>query len=150
MEAELALGRRGMISSVDSEAIETKLREVLAARGAAEGIATAWLFGSVARGTARPNSDVDVGILYRKTPPLTFEGLCLDLEGDLERALGLPVQLVVLNRAPVDLIVRVLRDGKLLLDLDRAKRIRFEVDSRNEFWDLEPYLKLYRQGAVPR
>ncbi len=135
---------------MDATAIESELRKVLAERAAAEGIAAAWLFGSVARGTARPDSDVDVGILFRKTPPRTFEGLSLDLEGDLERALGLPVQLVVLNRAPVDLIVRVLRDGKLLVDLDRSKRIWFEVNSRNEFWDLEPYLKLYRQGAARR
>jgi predicted nucleotidyltransferase len=135
---------------MDTAVVEKELREVLNQRAVAEGIAAAWLFGSVARGTARPDSDVDVGVLYRKTPPLTFEGLCLDLEGDLERALGLPVQLVVLNRAPAELIVRVLRDGKLLVDLDRSKRVQFEVDSRNEFWDLEPYLKLYRQGAVRR
>ena len=134
---------------MDAAVVEKELREVLNQRAAAEGIAAAWLFGSVARGTARPDSDVDAGVLYRKTPPLTFEGLCLDLEGDLERALRLPVQLVV-NRAPVDLIVRVLRDGKLLVDLDRSKRIQFEVSSRNEFWDLEPYLKLYRQGTVRR
>jgi predicted nucleotidyltransferase len=137
-----------MILFMDAAAIETQLREVLSARAAAEGIAAAWLFGSVARSTARPDSDVDVGVLYRQTPPLTLDGLGLDLEGDLERALGLPVQLVVLNRAPVDLIVRVLRDGKLLVDLDRSKRIRFEVDSRNEYWDLEPYLRLYRQGSA--
>jgi hypothetical protein len=55
----------------------------------------------------------------------------------------------VLNYAPVDLIVRVLRDGKLLVDRDRSRRIQFEVRSRNEFWDLEPYLRLYRRmGAV--
>jgi hypothetical protein len=67
------------------------------------------------------------------------------LEADLESALGLPLQLVVLNYAPVDLIVRVLRDGKLLVDRDRSRRIHFEVRSRNELWDLEPYLRLYRR-----
>jgi predicted nucleotidyltransferase len=135
---------------MDMAAIKSKLQEILEARAAAEGIAAAWLFGSVARGTARPDSDVDVGVLYQKTPPLTLAGLGLDLEGDLESALGLPVQLVVLNRAPSDLIVRVLRDGKLLVDLDRSRRLRFEVDSRNEYWDLEPYLRLYRQGEGHR
>jgi predicted nucleotidyltransferase len=139
-----------MIAFMDVAAIENKLREVLEAQATADGIAAAWLFGSVARGTARRDSDVDVGILYQKTPPLTLTGLGLDLEGDLESALGLPVQLVVLNRAPSDLIVRVLRDGKLLVDLDRSRRLRFEVDSRNEYWDLEPYLRLYRQGEGHR
>jgi uncharacterized protein YutE (UPF0331/DUF86 family)/predicted nucleotidyltransferase len=124
--------------------IQEKLQSLLAPRAEADGIAAAYLFGSVARGTARPDSDVDVGVLYSKDPPKTWAGLCLslDLEGDLERALGLPVQVVALNDAPVDLIIRVLRDGKLLVDRDRSRRIQFEVRSRNELWDLEPYLRL--------
>ncbi|HYU32235.1 MAG TPA: hypothetical protein VEW48_08725 [Thermoanaerobaculia bacterium] len=66
------------------------------------------------------------------------------LEEDLTEATDLPVQVVDLNHASVDLIVRVLRDGKLLVDRDPLRRIAFEVRSRNEFWDLEPYLRLYR------
>ena len=58
--------------------------------------------------------------------------------------LGLPVQLVALNRAPVDLVHRVLRDGKLIVDRDRGRRIRFEVKARNEFFDLQPVLARYR------
>ena len=81
-------------------------------------------------------------------PPRTLEGYRFDLEAVLERMLRLPVQLVVLNRAPVDLTRRVLRDGKLLVNKDPSRRIRFEVRTRNEYWDLEPYLRLYRrQGA---
>jgi predicted nucleotidyltransferase len=99
----------------------------------------------VARGTAGPRSDVDVGVLYQEDPPLTLEGLGLRLEGDLESLLGKPVQLVALNHAPVDLAIRVLRDGKLLVDRDRSKRVRFEVKTRFDFWDLEPYLRLYRR-----
>jgi predicted nucleotidyltransferase len=136
---------------MDTIAIESRLREFLAARAEQEGIAAAYLFGSMARGTAGPRSDVDVGILYSENPPLTLEGLGLDLEGDLEKLLRLPVQLVVLNHASVDLVIRVLRDGKLLVDRDRSRRVQFEVRKRNEFWDLEPYLKLYRRmGAEAR
>lgn len=134
---------------MDPATIETRLRDFLAARAEEEGIAAAYLFGSVARGTARPGSDVDVGILYFEDPPQTLEGLGLLLEGDMEKLLGLPVQLVVLNRAPVDLIFRVLRDGKLLVERDRSKRVRFEVKSRFDYWDLEPYLRMYRRmGGV--
>lgn len=135
---------------MDVVAVEKRLREVLSTRADAEGIAAAWLFGSMARGTAGPESDVDVGVLYDQAPPRTLAGLGLDLEGDLEAAVGLPVQLVALNRAPVDLIIRVLRDGKLLVDRDRPRRIQFEVRSRNAYWDLEPYLRLYREKVVRR
>jgi len=130
---------------MDPATIESQLHEFLTANAERKGIAAAYLFGSVARGTARPGSDVDVGILYSEEPPATLKGLSLDLEGDLEDLLELPVQLVVLNRAPVDLVIRVLRDGKLLVDRDHSKRVHFEVKSRFEFWDLEPYLKMYRR-----
>jgi predicted nucleotidyltransferase len=130
---------------MDPEAIEARLREFFAANAEREGIAAAYLFGSVARGTAGPKSDVDVGILYSEDPPHTLEGLGLELEGELEKLFRVPVQVVVLNHASVDLLIRVLRDGKLLVDRDRSTRIRFEVKTRFEFWDLEPYLRMYRR-----
>jgi len=130
---------------MDSQAIEARLREFFAANAEREGIAAAYLFGSVARGTAGPKSDVDVGILYSADPPLTLDGLGLELEGELEKLFRVPVQVVVLNHASVDLLIRVLRDGKLLVDRDRSTRIRFEVKTRFEFWDLEPYLRRYRK-----
>jgi predicted nucleotidyltransferase len=136
---------------MDPEAIEARLREFLTANAEREGIAAAYLFGSMARGTAGPGSDVDVGVLYLQDPPLTLAGMGFRLEGEIEGLLGVPAQVVVLNRAPVDLVVRVLRDGKLLVDRDRPKRIRFEVKTRFEFLDLEPYLKQYRRmGEEPR
>ena len=111
-------------------------------------VVAAYLFGSVARGTARPTSDVDVGILLTADPPRTVDGLGLELEGQLERRLGQRAQVVVLNRAPCDLIHRVLRDGILLLDRDPGVRIRFEVDARNRYFDLQPFLRRYR-APVP-
>jgi uncharacterized protein len=127
--------------------IKAKLHDFFSARGDAEGLAAAYLFGSLARGTARPNSDIDVGVLYVDAPPPGLEGLAFHLEAELERLLGRPVHLVVLNRAPVDLAQRVLRDGCLLLDRDHSGRIRFEVRTRQEFWDLEPFLRRYRRTA---
>jgi predicted nucleotidyltransferase len=132
---------------MDAVAIERRLREFFKARASDEGIAAAWLFGSVARGTARPDSDVDVGVLFREDPPRTLAGYHFDLEADLQALLGLPVQLVVLNRAPVDLAFGVLRDGKLLVNQDSSRRIEFEVRTSNEFWDMEPYWQLYLKRA---
>jgi hypothetical protein len=55
------------------------------------------------------------------------------------------VQVVVLNTAPPDLIHRVLRDGKLVLDRDPSIRIAFEIKARNEFFDMQPILDRYRK-----
>jgi uncharacterized protein len=109
------------------------------------GAVAAYLFGSVARRTDRAGSDVDVAVLFENDPPRSYAGLPLGLERALEQAVGRPVQVVVLNRAPADLVHRVLRDGRLVLDRDRARRIRFEVQARNEFFDLQPILTRYRE-----
>jgi predicted nucleotidyltransferase len=116
-----------------------------------ERLLAAYLYGSVAQETARATSDVDVAILLRGDSPEKLMGLRFSLEGALETALGRRVQVIVLNRAPVDLVHRVLRDGHLLLDRDPSTRVRFEVKSRNEYFDLLPILQRYRkrEAAAP-
>lgn len=131
---------------VDAATIERSLCDFFAASpAAAEGIVTAYLFGSVARGEAGAASDVDVAVLTGAGPPPGLAGLYLRLQGELERRLGVPVQVTVLDRAPVDLIHRVLRDGRLLLDRNPSRRIAFEVKARREFFDLQPILRRYRR-----
>jgi len=109
------------------------------------GVIAVYLFGSFARGSEGPESDVDVAVLYSDAPARTFDGLPLSLEENLEKCLGREVEVVVLNHAPADLIHRVLRDGKLLLDLAPSSRIRFEVRARNEYFDMQPILHRYRK-----
>jgi hypothetical protein len=132
---------------VDRDRVEARLRAFFGEDP--RGALAVYLFGSVARGTSRPDSDVDVGVLFAVEPPRTLASPRFALEGELERALGSPVQVVVLNRAPADLVHRVLRDGRLVLDLDPAARIRFEVQRRNEYFDLAPVRRLYRRYPVP-
>ena len=127
--------------------VEPILRDFFAAQTGE--IIAAYLFGSVARGTSGARSDVDVAVLSATTPPATLEGLPLDLADRIERLVKHPVQVVVLNTAPADLVHRVLRDGVLLLDRDPSARIRFEVRARNEFFDLQPIRDLYRRRPVP-
>jgi uncharacterized protein len=111
------------------------------------GIAAAYLYGSVARGTGCESSDVDVAVLFERDPPRTLDGLHGDLAQALDERLGRTVDLVILNHAPVDLVHRVLRDGILVCDANRSARIRFEVRARNDYFDLEPYLRGYRRAG---
>jgi predicted nucleotidyltransferase len=113
-------------------------------------VTAVYLFGSTARGVARPGSDIDVAVLFAASPPHTLNAPRFVIEGELERALGTAVDLVALNEAPVDLRVRVLRDGRLLVDRDPTTRIAFEVRTRNEAFDLEPVLTRYRSARGQR
>jgi len=131
----------------NAQQIQEVVRDYFAADD--RGVAVVYLFGSAAR-RSDDFRDVDVAILLREEPPPGLDGLCLDMGAELEGRLGVPVDLVVLNRAPVDLVHRVLRDGILLLDRDSSLRIRFEVKARNEYFDLEPVLRRYRMpGREP-
>jgi predicted nucleotidyltransferase len=130
-----------------SAVVERVLRELFATQTG--DIVAAYLFGSVGRGTSGPRSDVDVAVLYAATPPATLDGLPLDLASRIEHLVKRPVQVIVLNTAPADLVHRILRDGVLLLDRDPSVRIRFEVRARNEFFDLQPILIQYRRRPVP-
>lgn len=123
--------------------VERAVRD--AAATAPDEVLSVYLYGSHARGEATPRSDVDVGVLFRESPPRTLGGVAPGLEGLIERAVGVPVEVVVMNTAPSDLVHRILRDGILLLDRDRSARLRFEVQSRNEYFDLAPLRRLYRR-----
>ena len=112
----------------------------------------AYLFGSHARGEEKVSSDVDIAVLFpRQASALERSALtspATTVRGDLERLLRRPVDLVDLRGAPVDLIHRVLRDGQLLVERDARERVRFEVEKRNEYFDLLPFLKRYRRGRA--
>jgi predicted nucleotidyltransferase len=116
--------------------------------GADPNVAAVYLFGSQARGAARADSDVDLGILYRVAPRSTLLEQPFELQTQLSSALGKPVDIVVMNTAPVDLVHRILRDGQLLLEADRSRRIAFEVQARNAYFDLLPILQRYRRKSA--
>ena len=130
---------------MDVDALADRLRRALRDDPSAPRVA--WLFGSLARGEGRADSDIDVAVLFGEAPPATLCGGGLALEGRVESRMSVPVDLVVLDDAPVDLIHRVLRDGRLLYDDDPSLRVRFEVKVRNEYFDLLPYLREYRRAA---
>jgi predicted nucleotidyltransferase len=111
-------------------------------------LACAYLFGSYARDEQRPDSDVDVAVLLTQRGSGTLAGPISTLRGDLERALGRTVDLIDIRRAPVDLTHRILRDGQLLVERDREERVRFEVQARNEYFDLLPHLQRYRAARL--
>ena len=119
-------------------------RRIVDVIGSRLGVVAVYLFGSTARGDARPDSDVDVAVLFDRPQPPTLDAPRFALEGDLERALGKPVDLIVLNDAPVDLRIRVMREGCLLVDRVPGARIALEVRTRNEAFDIEPVLTRYR------
>jgi predicted nucleotidyltransferase len=84
------------------------------------GVLAAWVFGSRAAGTARPDSDIDVAVLVEPPLPLLPRERLARL---LEPALGAPVDLVDFLTAPLPLQARVVRTGTLLFSDDEPRRV---------------------------
>jgi hypothetical protein len=121
---------------MDAAEIERRLRELFEARAEAEEIAAAWLFG-----------EAGVGVLFQEGSARALES-CPAMQAELARLVGAPVELVVLNHAPPDQVMKVLREERLLLNQDPSRRVEFEVRTRQEYWDMEPYLRLYRHRGA--
>lgn len=112
------------ISRRQREALIATLRDELSSHGE---IDFAYVYGSFARG--EPFRDVDIGVFTSRTEDIFYE---LDLGHELSRKLGVPVDLKVINEAPVALQMAVFRDGQVLLsrDDDRRKDLMERVGRR--------------------
>ena len=106
---------------------------------AAHGVAVAYLFGSRAEGTARPDSDHDVAVLFAAEDP-AFDAT-VRLGAALAAVLGTPVDVVDLDRAELELRGRVAEQGRLLFSADEARRVGFEVDARVRWIEFRPVLE---------
>lgn len=99
------------------------------------------LFGSRARGSEGPLSDVDIAVSSKgRTTEHADWVLCA-----LPRMAGpdCHVDLVDLDRAPVALRYRVARDGTPLWIGDEHALHRFKVDANRDWLDFEPMLRVH-------
>jgi len=92
----------------------------------------AYLFGSQARNEARPDSDVDIGIVVRGQEDLLVD---LRLADRLSEAVQKPVDVVVLNRASAILQHEVIRDGMRLFEASPMERRLYELAAFKDYVD---------------
>lgn len=99
----------------------------------------AYLFGSRAAGTARPDSDVDIAAV---TGGEVESGDELPLRLLLARRLSAEagvsdIDLVLLDRAPLPLVGRALQSRIVIYSRDEPARVRFESRRLREFLDFQ-------------
>ena len=105
-----------------------------------ERVIAAYLFGSGAAGRLVAGSDIDVAVLVAAEHEADFPAL--ELAVSLEGTLGVPVDLIVLNRAGELLKHQVRRYGFLVYEKDPHRRKQFEVTGRKLY---EDFLHLHRR-----
>lgn len=87
--------------------------------------------------------DVDVGILLstdEPAQPLAYE---LNIENLLEKEIGFPVDVRILNGAPLSFKQNVIRNGLLIVDNDPNRRAAFEGNVRKQYFDFSRFRERY-------
>ncbi|MEW6045468.1 MAG: nucleotidyltransferase domain-containing protein [Bacillota bacterium] len=128
------------------------LRDILVAQ---DDVAFAYLFGSMAKGRARATSDIDVAVWLvhvasRDPDPVAALDRGLELAAELEAAVRRPVDVVVLNHAPLALAHNVLRHGRLLFCRDERARALFYVEHVRRWIDMGPVRELFTRAMLHR
>jgi predicted nucleotidyltransferase len=103
-------------------------------------VMTAYVFGSFL--TSRFFSDIDLGVFLTTASDsmLDFE---LSLESRISRIARYPVDVRVLNRAPISFTQNVFRTGKVILDRDPNIRADFEGRILKLFFDFSHFRRRY-------
>lgn len=94
-----------------------------------------YVFGSQAVGGVRPDSDLDLGVLYRTAQALAAT---LGLEQDFEQATGRKIDLIDLGRASAFLALDIVR-GERVFCRDATETDRFELYVLRRAGDLLPF-----------
>jgi uncharacterized protein len=111
------------------------------------GVQAAYVFGSRATGAARASSDIDLAVLAGRHVGFLEEQRLADR---LEHVLGVPVDLIVLDRASLELRGRIVQEGELVFGQDQPARVAFEVRTRSEYFDFLPTLQMHTESYLRR
>lgn len=101
-------------------------------------VVLAVLFGSMAKGHARNDSDLDIAV--STSAPLTVEAR-LTLIEDLALAFGRPIDLIDLDQTHTPLLQQILTHGRRVLCQDRARYAQLLLRMVYEEADVMPYYR---------
>ncbi|MFZ8792471.1 MAG: type VII toxin-antitoxin system MntA family adenylyltransferase antitoxin [Acidilobaceae archaeon] len=125
-DAELRYFRVG---ESEREAIVCRLRELLER---VEGVSFAYIYGGVVK--RDKFRDVDIAI-WVEDPSRAHE-YEVDLAVELSLTLGIPVDVHVLNEAPLPFKYSVFSEGRLLFSRDEEKRVEVVDETIREYIDV--------------
>lgn len=129
-----------MTPAMLDERTAIRIREVLRTF---PGLLLAYLFGSQVNGKAGPRSDYDFGVLTSEVEDAP--ALRARLAHELDGALGATkADVVILNRAPIELAYAVIAQGVVLYQRDEATRVEFEAGVMGRYGDYLPVLRAQR------
>lgn len=121
----------------------TKIRDYF---GKKPEVVAVYLYGSFAKGEAKKDSDVDLGVVFskekrKKEKPFSLPQVVF--ADDLVEILKRKVEIQNLNACSVEFCHRVLSEGKLIFGRGNQERVSFEVQVTKKYFDLKPFIEEY-------
>ena len=93
-----------------------------------------YVFGSFVSQLMNDESDLDLGILFKNAPDL------FDLsqkKSNIESALKIDIDFVIMNHASPIIIHQILKNGKLIINNDNYSLSLFIIKALNEYFDVK-------------
>jgi len=127
------------LNDIQKKEIIDELTRLLIER---EEIIFAYLHGSFLTHDFR---DIDIAVYLKKDEDVLYE---VELGVELEKILKFPVDVRVLNSAPLTFKFKVIKDGLLLFSRDERIRSDFEALTISEYHDFSYFRKRYRREVL--
>jgi len=136
-------GKYFQISSVIKARVTEEIKAFL--RGQPD-ISFAYLHGSFLK--AQRFRDIDVAV-FLKNPASSTLRAEIRLEMELAKVIKrFPVEMRVLNHAPLSFRYNVIKDGSAIAVVDDALRCEFVETTLRDYFDFAPFRKLYLKEAL--
>jgi hypothetical protein len=130
--------------------LKQKLHEIAAPIFEGTPVLFAYLYGSYAKGSPHPFSDLDIGIFVEGLSTRDCLRLELSLSLKLDELLDHAVQsdVRVVNHLPLVVTGRMLADGELIYSKAEDARIDFESRVRRAYFDFFPVIHQYQRSYL--
>jgi predicted nucleotidyltransferase len=128
--------------------IEEKIPKILSKES---NILFAYIFGSYARKEARKESDLDIAI-FLKNPNIIEKDPYFEVKLALkiEKVIGIPVDVRIMNDKPLAFINQILKHGKVLFSRNERERVNFEIKMFGLYSDFSYLMNEYDKRRFER
>jgi predicted nucleotidyltransferase len=129
---------------MDAQALKDRLSTILPGL---DGVCLVYLFGSHVEGDLGPMSDYDLAVLVDRS--VDGRRVQARLAHELARVLQTDrIDVILLNRAPIELAYGIIAQGEVLHEQDIATRVEYEATVLSRYGDYLPMQRAQRDDSL--
>lgn len=122
-----------MYKEIGHKEKQTLIQKISGALESKHHIVFAYIFGSF--NTQESFNDIDIAIFIADSESRSALNIELDIERELEDIIHMPVDVRILNSAPLSFVYQVIKDGIVIVDKNMDLRADFEGLTCKKYFD---------------